>query len=43
LGPAAEIVCVAMFILFSKMLRVHAFGPEQLSNVQADERVKTRG
>src|SRR5438309_1648714 len=42
LGPTAEIVCVAMFILFSKkLLRVDAFGPEQVNSIQADERVRT--
>jgi hypothetical protein len=30
-----------MFILFSKLLRVDAFGPEQVTSIQADERVRT--
>src|SRR5437868_6807136 len=36
-------VCVAMFILFSKLLRVDAFDPEQKQSAQADERVRTYG
>jgi hypothetical protein len=30
-----------MFILFSELLRVDAFGPEQKQRDQADERVRT--
>src|SRR6266481_4483081 len=40
LGPALEIVCVAMFILFSNRLWVNAFNPASTCDYQADSRVE---